>query len=157
MWKIILLILAALYTLNPYDILPDFMAGWGWLDDLIIWILVWRYFVSLKKKLASTGRYYQSTNGGYNKTRSGEYSGQSRSNAKDQFSGGSARQQWDPYRVLGIDTSASIEEIKHAYRELAAKYHPDKLEYLGEEFRVLAEMRFKEIQQAYQELTAKRS
>ncbi|MEJ2731283.1 MAG: DnaJ domain-containing protein [Deltaproteobacteria bacterium] len=101
MWKIILLILAALYTLNPYDILPDFMAGWGWLDDLIIWILVWRYFVSLK--------------------------------------------------------SASIEEIKHAYRELAAKYHPDKLEYLGEEFRVLAEMRFKEIQQAYQELTAKRS
>ena len=157
MWKIILLILAGLYTLNPYDILPDFVAGWGWLDDLIIWILVWRYFVSLKKKIAGTGRYYQSTDGGYNRASGGNYSGQSGSDSKDQFSEKSDRQPWDPYRVLGIDRSASIEEIKHAYRELAAKYHPDKLEHLGEEFRVLAEARFKEIQQAYQELTAKRS
>jgi DnaJ like chaperone protein len=157
MWKIILLILAGIYTLNPYDILPDFMVGWGWLDDLIIWILVWRYFVSLKKKLAGTGRYYQSTEGGFNKARGGNYSGQGRSDSKDQFSQDSARQQWDPYRVLGIDGNASNEEIKHAYRELASKYHPDKLEHLGDEFRVLAETRFKEIQQAYQELTAKRS
>ena len=51
MWKLFLLILAGLYTLNPYDILPDLMVGWGWLDDLIIWILLWRYFVSLKKKV----------------------------------------------------------------------------------------------------------
>ncbi len=51
--------------------------------------------------------------------------------------------------------SASTEEIKHAYRELAGKYHPDKLEHLGDEFKALAEMRFKEIQQAYQELTGK--
>ena len=157
MWKIILLILAGLYTLNPYDIFPDFIVGWGWLDDLIIWILLWRYFAYLKKKFASAGRYYQSTGGGFNKTRSGYYSGQSQSDSKDQFSEDSAQKQRDPYRVLGIDRSASIEEIKHAYRELAAKYHPDKLEHLGEEFRVLAETRFKEIQQAYQELTAKRS
>jgi uncharacterized membrane protein YkvA (DUF1232 family) len=157
MWKYIFLILAGLYTLNPYDILPDFMVGWGWLDDLIIWILVWRYFVSLKKKFANAGRYYQSTDSGFNKTRSGNYSGQGRSDSKDQFSEDSAQQQWDPYRVLGIDRSASIEEIKHAYRELAVKYHPDKLEHLGDEFKVLAEMRFKEIQQAYQELTARRS
>jgi DnaJ like chaperone protein len=59
--------------------------------------------------------------------------------------------------VLGIERSASVEEIKHAYRELASKYHPDKLEHLGEEFKVLAEKRFKEIQQAYQELTGKGS
>jgi DnaJ-class molecular chaperone len=83
------------------------------------------------------------------------YSGQSRSDSKDQFSKDSAQQQWDPYRVLGIDRSASIEDIKHAYRELARKYHPDKLEHLGDEFKVLAEMRFKEIQQAYQELSGK--
>ena len=155
MWKLILLILAGLYTLNPYDIVPDLMVGWGWLDDLIIWILLWRYFVSLKKKVADTGRYYRSAAGGFKQKRTGNYSGQSRSNSKDQFSEDFAEREWDPYRILGIARSASIEEIKHAYRELASKYHPDKLEHLGDEFKVLAETRFKDIQQAYQELTAK--
>jgi DnaJ like chaperone protein len=157
MWKLILLILAGLYTLNPYDILPDLMVGWGWLDDLIIWILLWRYFVSLKKKFADTGRYYRSAAGGFKQKHTGNYSGQSRSNSKDQFSEDFAERQWDPYRILGIARDASIEEIKHAYRELASKYHPDKLEHLGDEFKVLAEKRFKEIQQAYQELTGKGS
>ena len=157
MWKLILLILAGLYTLSPYDILPDVMVGWGWLDDLIIWILLWRYFVFLKKKFAGTGRYYQSTDGSFQHQRSGNYYGQRRSDSKDQFSKDTAEREWDPYRILEISRNASIEEIKHAYRELAAKYHPDKLEHLGEEFKVLAEERFKEIQQAYQELTGKGS
>ena len=59
---------------------------------------------------------------------------------------------WDPYEILGIDQSASQEEIKHAYRQLAGKYHPDKVTHLGEEFRALAEKRFKDIQRAYSEL-----
>jgi DnaJ like chaperone protein len=52
-----------------------------------------------------------------------------------------------------IDRSASAAEIKQAYRELALKYHPDKLEHLGDDFKALAEIRFKEIQKAYQELS----
>ena len=31
----------------------------------------------------------------------------------------------DPYKVLGISPSATDEEVKAAYRELAKKYHPD--------------------------------
>jgi DnaJ like chaperone protein len=155
MWKLILLILAGLYTLNPYDILPDLMVGWGWLDDLIIWILLWRYFVSRKKKFANFSRYYRSTDGSFQHNRGGNYSDQSRSDSKDQYSENTAQWEWDPYRVLGVDRGASVEEIKHAYRELASKYHPDKLEHLGDEFKALAETRFKEIQQAYQELTGK--
>ena len=154
-WKWILLILAGLYTLNPYDVLPDLMIGWGWLDDLIIWILLWRYFVARKKKLGHYRRYYQKSDGDLGDRKGANYSGQSRSYQKDPYSENTAPEEWDPHRVLGINSSASAAEIKHAYRELASKYHPDKLEHLGDEFKALAEMRFKEIQQAYQELSGK--
>jgi DnaJ like chaperone protein len=139
MWKVIFLILAGLYTLNPYDILPDFMLGWGWIDDLIIWGLVWRYLALQKKKYANNSR--------------ANYSRQQRSRSHEQNFAGTTP--WDPYRILEIDRSASAAEIKQAYRELALKYHPDKLEHLGDDFKTLAEMRFKEIQKAYQELSGK--
>ena len=61
----------------------------------------------------------------------------------------------DPYAVLDVSRDASPEEIKKAYKQLANKYHPDKVLHLGEEFRKLAEERFKEIQEAYRELMPK--
>jgi len=59
----------------------------------------------------------------------------------------------DPYAVLGLQPGASQEEIKRAYRKLALQFHPDKMAHLGEEFQALAEKRFKEIQEAYRQLT----
>ena len=61
----------------------------------------------------------------------------------------------DPYKVLNISRNASSEEIKKAYRQLANKYHPDKVLHLGEEFRKLAEKHFKEVEEAYRELMPK--
>jgi DnaJ like chaperone protein len=155
MWKIIFLILAVLYSLNPYDILPDFMIGWGWLDDLVIWGLFWRYLASRKKKYANYQRFYQDAEGGAENQKHSNTTGQHgwRSGEADSNTSGP----WDPYQILGVDRSASAIEIKHAYRKLASKYHPDKLEHLGNEFKALAERRFKEIQKAYQELTGKGS
>lgn len=34
----------------------------------------------------------------------------------------------NPYRVLGVSTSMSLEDIRTVYRNLAKKYHPDGAE-----------------------------
>lgn len=56
----------------------------------------------------------------------------------------------DPYKVLGIDSSATDEEVKKAYRRLAMKYHPDRVETLCEEIKRNAEEQFKKINEAYE-------
>ncbi len=56
----------------------------------------------------------------------------------------------DPYRVLGISPGASDEEIKKAYRNLSRKYHPDA--NINNPNRAQAEERFKEVQQAYDQI-----
>lgn len=56
----------------------------------------------------------------------------------------------DPYQVLGISRSASDEEIKKAYRALSRKYHPDA--NVNNPNREQAEERFKEVQQAYDQI-----
>jgi len=47
----------------------------------------------------------------------------------------------DFYKILGIDKTASKDEIKKAFRKLAGKYHPDK--------KTGDETKFKEISEAY--------
>lgn len=56
----------------------------------------------------------------------------------------------DPYDVLGLQRGASKEEVKHAYRNLAKKYHPDM--NVDNPLADLAEEKFKEIQQAYDDI-----
>ena len=62
----------------------------------------------------------------------------------------------DPYKVLGLDSNASDDEIKKAYRRLAMKYHPDKVEGMGEEVKRNAEAQFREINEAYEQIKAER-
>mgnify|MGYP004544078341 CR=1 FL=1 len=61
----------------------------------------------------------------------------------------------DPYSVLGVSPSASDEEIKKAYRELARKYHPDN--YHDNPLADLAQEKMKEINEAYDTITKMRS
>jgi DnaJ like chaperone protein len=56
------------------------------------------------------------------------------------------------YRVLEIDQSATNEEIKKAYRNMALKYHPDKVGYLGEDIRKGAEEKFQKVNEAYEKI-----
>jgi DnaJ like chaperone protein len=54
------------------------------------------------------------------------------------------------YKILGVDPSATDEEVKKAYREMAKKNHPDLVSSLGEEVRQAAEKKFQEINEAYE-------
>ena len=54
----------------------------------------------------------------------------------------------DPYKVLNVPSTASDEEIKKAYRELARKYHPDN--YHDNPLADLAQEKMKEINEAYE-------
>lgn len=55
----------------------------------------------------------------------------------------------DPYAALGLDRSASQDDVKKAFRRLAAKYHPDQA--TGD--KKAAEEKFKEISAAYEVLS----
>ena len=61
------------------------------------------------------------------------------------------------YKILGLNQQATDSEIKLAYRNLATKFHPDKVAHLGEEFTKVAEEKFKAINDAYQKIKKERN
>lgn len=61
----------------------------------------------------------------------------------------------DPYQILGVSETASDEEVKRAYRELARKYHPDN--YHDNPLADLAQEKMKDINAAYEQITKMRS
>ena len=138
--KLFLTILGIAYALCPFDIFPDFFVGVGWIDDILVLGLLWWFFYSPRRRQPG----YEQRNSG-----TGPSAGQEEEKEyqKKQTAG-----KKDPYTVLGVNRGASQGEIKKAYLVLANRYHPDKVLHLGEEFKEMAEMRFKEIQGAYQEL-----
>jgi len=143
--KWLYVLLALLYTLFPYDLLPDFLTGLGWVDDLIVLGLVLRF---LYMQLGKSQRVNSGGPAGFKKKPmgGGESAEDREKDSADRFDSS------DPYTVLGIERSASDEQLKKAYRDLVGQYHPDKVAHLGEEFKRLAEERFKQIQQAYQKI-----
>jgi len=61
------------------------------------------------------------------------------------------------YGILGVNRSASIIDIKKAYRNMATKYHPDKVAYLGEDMRKIANEKFQQLSRAYETIKKERN
>lgn len=60
----------------------------------------------------------------------------------------------DYYEILGLAKNSTAEEIKRAYRQLASKYHPDKISGKdGSSEKTHAEEHFKEVKEAYETLS----
>ena len=60
----------------------------------------------------------------------------------------------DYYEVLGVKKNATDEELKKAYRKLSRKYHPDA--NINNPNKDQAEEKFKEVQQAYEQIMKER-
>lgn len=138
--KWIWIILAILYILSPYDLIPGVHAI-GWLDDIAVLIVLYRYLSRLNRL-----RTAQRPHSGGQQNAGTFHEGRA---------AGSQNALRSPYEILGIEPSATQEEIKIAYRKLANQYHPDKVAHLGDELQDLADQRFKEIQDAYEQLVEK--
>lgn len=56
------------------------------------------------------------------------------------------------YKILEISESSTNDEIKKAYRKMARKYHPDRVQHLGDEHMVGAKEKFQKVQEAYEKI-----
>ncbi len=60
------------------------------------------------------------------------------------------------YKILEIEKSATDDEVKKAYRTMAKKYHPDRVNTQNEAIKKGAEEKFKEVQKAYETIQKER-
>jgi len=60
------------------------------------------------------------------------------------------------YKSLEIESTATNDEIKKAYRTMAKKYHPDKVNDLGEDVKKSATEKFRSVNEAYESLKKQR-
>lgn len=60
------------------------------------------------------------------------------------------------YKILEIDKSATDTEVKKAFRTMAKKYHPDKVQHMDEIHIKGAEAKFREVQKAYDQIKKER-
>ena len=60
------------------------------------------------------------------------------------------------YKILDVPKSATDAEVKKAYREMAKKYHPDRVNTQDEAIKKGAEEKFKQVQTAYETIQKER-
>ncbi len=142
--RIFAILAALLYVISPVDVVPDFIPGVGWLDDLVVLGVLFWYLT--RQRGQSPWDVFRSWPGRPWSRRS---TGPRPEDLTADFS------RMDPSTLLEVSPEASPEEIKAAYRRAVARYHPDKVAHLGQEFQELAHKKLLAIQDAYETLQGK--
>ena len=132
--------LPAVYFLFPFDLIMDKLGLFGKLDDVILIVVL---FWAIDRAQKFRGFHSEARQHG-------------RERRRQEKEGPSAQAEppipRSPHEVLGISLGASNGEIKKAYRQLMARYHPDKFSHLGTDFEATAHRKTQEIVNAYQQL-----
>jgi len=146
----VLVVLAVLlYLRSPIDFLPDGLGLPGILDDLVVLAIgLWW----LRRSADPPGMEPPADAGEHRRARAERDRQRVRESAQEAW-----EPAWDSWRVLGIDKTATLEEITRAYREKMKLYHPDRVAGLGEDLQRLAHERVLEIRRAYDELSGSTS
>ncbi|MGB0405290.1 MAG: J domain-containing protein, partial [Fusobacterium sp.] len=74
------------------------------------------------------------------------------SRSRNTFGGNPFEDKSKYYSVLGLQSGASKEEIKKAFRDKAKMHHPDKFSNETQEVKDYHEEKFKEVNEAYNKL-----
>jgi len=144
--KFLPILASILYVISPVDVVPDFLPGLGWVDDLIVvGCLVW--YLTRQQGGRSPWDVFRERAHGSRRAPSGGLRPEDLAGDFDRM---------DPYALLEVPPGASSEEIKSAYKRAVSRYHPDKVAHLGKEFQDLAHLKLLAIQQAYETLQARR-
>ena len=97
------------------------------------------------------GRYhYSRTYGGYNAGSGSGYGSSYGGGSDGSYSSHLASD--NDYKILEVAPDATDEEVKKAYRLSAKKHHPDKVSHLGEDVRRAAEIKFAQVNEAYERI-----
>ena len=132
-----LVLIAVVYLVFPRDVIPDFLGrGLGLVDDLLLIALLTYFYRNRQREFAARGSQQREGREPRERPRHAQA-------PEDPF---------DPFQVLGIDSSASREEIQSAYKSRMQEYHPDKVAHLGEDLQKVAHRKTLEIQRAYEQL-----
>jgi uncharacterized membrane protein YkvA (DUF1232 family) len=145
-------ILGLVYVVFPFDVVPDFFVGPGWLDDLAVLGLAYWWYSRMRRSYQEGTNYGPAGSSAGNGQASREHASRGRSEQESRQETDWEASEADPYETLGLRPGAAPEEIKTAYKRLAAQYHPDKVQHLGKEFQELAHKKFVIIQNAYNRL-----
>ncbi|MBI5116862.1 DnaJ domain-containing protein [Candidatus Poribacteria bacterium] len=147
LWPPAVVALIILYILSPVDLVPGVFVGW--VDDLLSGILLVWFLTSWLPR--NRHRIY----GRRSASQSADADGDWRASGEGEAAAQGGKPEFDPFQILNIRRGASLNDIKHAYREMLMKYHPDRVAHLGSEFQQLAHNKVIEIRKAYETLCGK--